>query len=236
MIQARKQHPAFGLGAFTDLGGSNPSGARLRARARRRRHRSSVRQQPVPLPAAGRAGPAAVGGRRCRSSCSAACAFPRIGELPVPADPGRARLLLVPADRADRGGITARDARRCDRTASHGASLGQQPAGSAARAGPFAVTDVRRLGMARDRLTLAGGPRSSSSTVTYDDGERRALPAAAGLLRRRAGAARPRPRRRSRATPSSASVARLRRRARPRGDGAAGCAPRSTSAPTGDSA
>jgi maltose alpha-D-glucosyltransferase/alpha-amylase len=25
MIQARKQHPAFGLGSFTDLGGSNPS-------------------------------------------------------------------------------------------------------------------------------------------------------------------------------------------------------------------
>ena len=25
MIQARKQHPCFGLGDFTDLGGSNPS-------------------------------------------------------------------------------------------------------------------------------------------------------------------------------------------------------------------
>jgi len=25
MIQARKQHPAFGMGSFADLGGSNPS-------------------------------------------------------------------------------------------------------------------------------------------------------------------------------------------------------------------
>ena len=25
MIQARRQHPAFGLGSFTDLGGSNPT-------------------------------------------------------------------------------------------------------------------------------------------------------------------------------------------------------------------
>ena len=34
MIQARKQHPAFGLGAFTDLGGTNPTRALLRPRAR----------------------------------------------------------------------------------------------------------------------------------------------------------------------------------------------------------
>ena len=62
MIHARKQHPAFGLGTFTDLGGSNPSVFSF-SRDIERRH-GALRQQPVPLPAAGRARPAPVGGQR----------------------------------------------------------------------------------------------------------------------------------------------------------------------------
>ena len=85
MIEVRKRHAAFGARRPSrELGGSNPSVLAYRARARRRRRRHrAVRQQPVALPAAGRAGPAAVGaaytpveltGRRARSRA--------IGELP----------------------------------------------------------------------------------------------------------------------------------------------------------
>ena len=79
MIQIRKQHPAFGLGGFNDLGGSNPSVL------------SFVREfgddivlcvnnlsrfaQPVELDLR------PLGGQS-RSSCSAACASHAIGELP----------------------------------------------------------------------------------------------------------------------------------------------------------
>ena len=69
MIHARKQHPAFGLGDVHRPRRLQPERAVLRPRARRRgrqhRHRA-VRQQPVPLPAAGRARPAPLGGRAPR--------------------------------------------------------------------------------------------------------------------------------------------------------------------------
>ena len=82
MIHARRQHPAFGLGDVHRPRRLQPDGAVLRPRARRTARRSSLRQQPVPVPAAGRAGPAPVGGLRARSSCSAGCRSRRIGELP----------------------------------------------------------------------------------------------------------------------------------------------------------
>ena len=100
MIEVRKQNPAFGLGTFTDLGGSNPSvlsfvrefGDDDRA----------VRQQPVPVPAAGRAGPAPRGEGCEPVELTRRRALPRDRRAAVPADPGRPRLLLVPAAAADR--------------------------------------------------------------------------------------------------------------------------------------
>ena len=61
MIHTRKSHPAFGQGTFLDLGGSNPSVLTYARELRRRR--GAVREQPVPLPAAGGARPAPLGGR-----------------------------------------------------------------------------------------------------------------------------------------------------------------------------
>ncbi len=86
MILARKRHAAFGLGEFIDLGGSNPtvlSYVREYIASRRQHRHRAVRQQPVPLPAAGRARPAAVGGRRRPSSCSAACGSRRSASFPT---------------------------------------------------------------------------------------------------------------------------------------------------------
>ena len=84
MIHARSSHPAFGLGSFTDLGGSNPSVlSYVREHTERgdeRRHR--LRQQPVPLPAAGRARPAPLGGRD-PVELLGGVPFPPIGELPI---------------------------------------------------------------------------------------------------------------------------------------------------------
>ena len=60
MIEVRKQNPAFGLGTLGGPRRHQPQRAVVRPRLRRR-HRA-VRQQPVPLPPAGRARPAPVGG------------------------------------------------------------------------------------------------------------------------------------------------------------------------------
>ena len=107
MIEIRKRHPVFGLGGYEELSSSNPS-----VLAFVREHPEAgdpdgldtgrpdpVRQQPVPVPAAGRAGPAAVqGGHPGRVHGR--------GHLPadrgpaLSADPARTRVLLVPAARA----------------------------------------------------------------------------------------------------------------------------------------
>ena len=69
MIEIRKRHPVFGLGEYNELNSSNPACSRScaiphSARRRRRRDRA-VRQQPVAVPAAGRARPEPV--RRLRA-------------------------------------------------------------------------------------------------------------------------------------------------------------------------
>ena len=109
MIHARRRHPAFGLGSFTDLGGSNPtvlSYVREHAARGRQRRRDRLRQQPVPLPAAGRARPAPVRGHG-PGRAARRRAVPGDRRAALPAHPGRLRLLLVPADpdrRADQEG------------------------------------------------------------------------------------------------------------------------------------
>ena len=79
MIQVRKAEPGLRPRHLHRPRRQQPERALVRPRVRRR-HRA-VRQQPVPVPAAGRAGPAAVGGlragraarRRARSRRSASC-------------------------------------------------------------------------------------------------------------------------------------------------------------------
>ena len=69
MIHARRRHPAFGLGSFSDLGGSNPtvlSYAREHTDADGSADVIVCVQQPVALPAAGRARPAALRGHAAR--------------------------------------------------------------------------------------------------------------------------------------------------------------------------
>ena len=81
MIEIRKRHPAFGLGEYHELGGSNPS-VLAYVRSPRRRHRA-LRQQHVPLPAAGGAGPVGVAGQRTRTSSRAACRSRRSASCPT---------------------------------------------------------------------------------------------------------------------------------------------------------
>ena len=79
-------HPCFGLGEFHDLGGSNPSVlsyVREYTDADGQHRHRALRQQPEPLPAAGRARPAPLGGRDARSSCSAACGSRRSASCPT---------------------------------------------------------------------------------------------------------------------------------------------------------
>ena len=84
MIHARRGHPAFGLGTFTDLGGTNPTVlSYAREHDDRRRHRRDrLRQQPVALPAAGGARPASVRGDGARRAARRRARSRAIGELP----------------------------------------------------------------------------------------------------------------------------------------------------------
>ena len=109
MIHARRQHPAFGLGSFTDLGGSNPSRAVLRPRARDRRGADDVIvcvnnlsrfPQPVELDLRRWEGYVPV-------ELLGGVPFPRDRRAAVSPDPGWVRLLLVPADRPDPRRATA---------------------------------------------------------------------------------------------------------------------------------
>ena len=85
MIQARRRHDAFGLGSFTDLGGSNPSVLSLRPRAPTDDgtprsilcvNNLSRFPQPVELDLRRFEG-------RSRSSCSAACRSRRSASCPT---------------------------------------------------------------------------------------------------------------------------------------------------------
>ena len=71
MIQLRKQHPAFGLGSFTDLGGSNPACCPTP-----REHEDdlvALRQQPLPVRRSRPSWTCASARAATRSSCSAGC-------------------------------------------------------------------------------------------------------------------------------------------------------------------
>ena len=93
MIHARKQHPAFGIGHVQRPRRQQPERVLVQPRLRRR-HRA-LRQQPVPVPAAGRARPAALGGQRADRDARPR-AVPAHRRAALPADARRARLLLVP--------------------------------------------------------------------------------------------------------------------------------------------
>ena len=156
MIQARRQHDAFGLGSFTDLGGSNPS-----VLSYAREHVTddgsseiivcvnnlSRFPQPVELDLR------RFEGMRARSSCSAACRSRAIGELPYLLTLGGYGFywFRLTAARRPRGGpapVTdaATSTPRCSRTTSTG------PAGSAARAAPSPSPTCARSASCR------GGP------------------------------------------------------------------------------
>ncbi len=96
-----------------------PVGALLRARVRRRRGRQhgqrAVREQPEPLPAAGRARPPPVGGRGA-GRADRRRALPPDRRAALPADPRRLRLLLDPAADAGRPGRRPGGARRMSST------------------------------------------------------------------------------------------------------------------------
>ncbi len=156
MIEVRKANPAFGVGYVHRHRRQQPDRAQLRPRLRRR-HRA-VRQQPVPLPAAGRARPAAVGGRPAdraawvgrssRRSASCRTCSPSPGTASTGcASPGVHLPTGEPADRAERASRRPtirpwrmtherRRSRRHDRPDRPASPRGCRPsAGSRARAG-----------------------------------------------------------------------------------------------------
>ena len=101
MIQVRKQHPAFGLGEFVDLGGSNPSVLAYNVRERPDGEQDVVLcvnnlsrfPQPVELDLRSTRTYTPVELTRRR-------AVPAHRRAALPADPAGPRLLLVPAARA----------------------------------------------------------------------------------------------------------------------------------------
>ena len=190
MIEVRKQNPAFGLGTFEDLGGSNPSVL------------SFVREfgddivlcvnnlsrfpQPVELDL------------RRWEGCQPVellgdGALPADRRAALPADPGRARLLLVPAQPAGRRALMA--APELDRTARLAGYLGHQR-WFAGKGRAWSVTDVRTV------AGSASGPDAPGVRIDLGWPGRlrrrrdRDLPAAAGVLRRAGRAPRARLRRR----------------------------------------
>ena len=122
----------------------------------RRRHRA-VREQPVALPAAGRAGPAPAGRATGRSSCSATVQFPPIGELPyllTLAGHGFYWFRLHPARRDPL--MTATDTARADRDGSTSTDASSAPAALVRRQGPDAG---RSRGVGDARLAAPRGAR-----------------------------------------------------------------------------
>ena len=117
MIEIRKRHSVFGTGIYEELTSSNPSVlafVRLPAASGRRRFGRLgphlVREQPVQVPAAGRAGPAPVH-RRHAGRVHGRRGLPADRRAYLPADAARARVLLVPAARGQ-GRERRRDLRR----------------------------------------------------------------------------------------------------------------------------
>jgi hypothetical protein len=109
MIEIRKRHPVFGLGGYEELNSSNPSVlafVREHPEAGDPTHRTGrpdpVRQQPVPFPAASRAGPAAVQGDH-PGRMHGRGYLPADRGAALSAHPARPRFLLVPAARVAGG-------------------------------------------------------------------------------------------------------------------------------------
>ncbi len=223
MIHARRNHPAFGLGEFHDLGGSNPSVlsyVREHVDADGREDLilcvNNLSRFPQPVELDLRRFEGRPPGRAARRG-----AVPRDRRAALPAHPGRLRLLLVPADRAGahRGGPAAVTA-AIERTRSVRAIPRADPL--VRRQGPAVRDRVRaphRRGPARERRGAARGDRPGRGRVRRRAGRQRDLPGADGALHRPGDPARPRLHR----LVGGADVrlgARLRRAPRPRGDGA----------------
>ncbi len=85
MIQVRKHHPAFGLGEFPDLGGSNPTRALLRPRVRRPTAAPTPCCASTTCPASRSRSSSTCGAGRVSSpsSCSAACGSRRSASCPT---------------------------------------------------------------------------------------------------------------------------------------------------------
>ena len=131
MIQARRQHDAFGLGSFTDLGGSNPTVlSYVRDHVQDDgRHDVILCVNNLSVPAAGRARPAPLGGHG--PVRAAGRPLPR-RRAPVPPHAGRLRLLLVPDDQTRHRRRARRDRSPRDPRPRTSGRRG----GSAARAAP----------------------------------------------------------------------------------------------------
>ena len=187
-----------------------PQRAVLRAGARRGRRRDPVRQQPLPIPPARRARPAALGGPRPRRAARRS-PVPGRRRAALPADGRRLRLLLVPPDH--------RPWRRPPRDRPD--HLPQCRA-LVRRQGPPLPADRRvpgRAGPTPRAGRPAGGCRPGDRRVRRRRGRLRLLPAAPLLLPRAPGAALPRVRRHHRRRPGPGRVLPLRRRPRPGRDG-----------------
>ena len=192
MIHARRRHPAFGLGTFTDLGGSNPSVlSYVREHTDAEGERdvilcvNNLSRFPQPVELDLRHWEGMVPGRAARRR-----AVPGHRRAALPADPRRLRLLLDPADRrtTERGGPRDDVTRRADQL--HGLHR-RRPL--VRRQGPRLRRSARCAASARcparRRASRWSSTWSRSPTPTAS---RRALPAAAGALPRPAGAARAR--------------------------------------------
>ena len=106
MIHVRKQHPAFGLGALHRPRRLQPERAVLRPRASSPdgTRRDRVRQQPVPVPAAGRARPAPLGGLEPGRAARRRARSRAIGELPYLLTLGGYGFYWFRLHQPDRGG------------------------------------------------------------------------------------------------------------------------------------
>ncbi len=146
----------------------------LRARARRRGRRGGrdrLRQQPVPLRAAGRARPAPLGGDD-PDRAGGRRAVPADRRAPVSPDAGWVRLLLVPADQAGRRGgepgmsDPATDTRERLALVRRGRPLVR-------RQGPAVQPHPDRPARRGARRASPSGPRVAIDLVTleYEDGD-----------------------------------------------------------------